>query len=85
MMLSNLGYIVFTTEDDITCIFINDAETFSVDQLDSIHENKDLIKNLLSNNNISFNVDLQYLLDVNNDPFDVFLNYVENKVRKNVR
>lgn len=85
MMLSNLGYIVFTTEDDITCIFINDAETFSVDQLDSIHENKDLIKNLLSNNNISFNVDLQYLLDGNNYPFDVFLNYVENKVRKNVR
>ncbi len=77
--LSNMGYIVFLTELKLTCIFLKQNYKFTYEQIKTLEDMKETLKEILNDKVISFNLEFNDLLDCENK-FDCLINYVNNKM-----
>ena len=77
--LSNIGYIVFLVEPKLTCIFLKQNYKFTYEQINALKDMKGILREILNDKVISFNLELNDLLDCENK-IDCLINYVNNKM-----
>lgn len=78
--LSNLGYIVFLTESSLTCVFCNQNDMFTYEQLDVLENNKELFDRILSERVISFNMNLSDMFN-EEDRLNSLISYINESLK----
>lgn len=78
--LSNLGYIVFLTESSLTCVFCNQNDMFTYEQLDVLENNKELFDRILSERVISFNMNLSDMFN-EEDRLNSLISYIKESLK----
>ena len=78
--LSNMGYIVFLTESSLTCVFCNQNDMFTYEQLNVLENNKELFDRILSERVISFNMNLSDMFN-EEDRLNSLISYINESLK----
>ena len=80
--LSNMGYIIFLLESNVTALFLSDKNLFTIKQYNALLKNNNQIKEALQNNIVIFNEELLSGINSIDDKYNFLLDYINSKIYK---
>lgn len=80
--LSNMGYIIFLLESNVTALFLSDKNLFTIKQYNALLKNNNQIKEALQNNIVIFNEELSSGINNIDDKYNFLLDYINLKIYK---
>ena len=80
--LSNMGYIIFLLESNVTALFLSDKNLFTIKQYNALLKNNNQIKEALQNNIVIFNEELSSVINSIDDKYNFLLDYIDSKIYK---
>lgn len=80
--LSNMGYIIFLLESNVTALFLSDKNLFTIKQYNALLKNNNQIKEALQNNIVIFNEELSSVINSIDDKYNFLLDYINSKIYK---
>ena len=80
--LSNMGYIIFLLESNVTALFLSDKNLFTIKQYNALLKNNNQIKEALQNNIVIFNEELSSGINNIDDKYNFLLDYINSKIYK---